>query len=114
MNREFQTGQTDRRMSFKVPEGFFEELPRRTVERLRIETRRRRRKLWMRTATVVIPFAACLAVVVLFRFPSHRGIEPTEMPQTGTEQFALYLQGLSDEELANLAAETSLDPTCCY
>jgi len=111
MNDVFQTGRRDGRMPFRVPEGFFDELPRRTVLRLRAETRRRRRRLIVRVAAVAVPFAACLAVAIVFRVSDGKDRESVAFGSDGTEQFDCYLQGLSDEELKNLAAEASLDPT---
>lgn len=73
MNDVFQTGRRDGRMPFRVPEGFFDELPRRTVLRLRAETRRRRRRLIVRVAAVAVPFAACLAVAIVFRVSDGKG-----------------------------------------
>ena len=112
MNKEFQTGQTDRRMPYRVPEVFFEELPQRTVERLQIASRWRKRRLRRRVAAIAIPFAACLALVMIFHFSDHQETKHAEARLDGAESFDLYLQGLSDEELTDLAAETSLDPTC--
>ena len=111
MDRKFQTEQTDRKMSFRVPEGFFEELPRLTTERLRMAIRRRRRRLWTRIAAVAVPFAACLILAAVFRFPDHRSAKYADCQSDGREVFDRYLRGLSDEELTNLAADASLDPT---
>ncbi len=110
MDRKFQAEHADRKMSFRVPEGFFEELPRLTTERLNIEIRRRHRRMWTGIAAVAVPFAACLVLAVVFRFSDHRNTEYADCRLDGTEVFDRYLQELSDEELTNLAADASLDP----
>ena len=108
MNKEFDFEQVGKRMPFRTPEGFFEQMQEETMQRIAAEKRRKKIYRLKVGFSAVMSAAALICGIAFFM---HTQFPKQEQFLTGDllveadcdDPFCLYLQQLSDEDLNSLA-----------
>lgn len=105
MNKEFDFNEIGKRTPFRTPDGFFERMQAETLKRVSEEKRKKR--LYRLRWGVSVALAVAAMVCGFIFFPATPKTEPLEhttewlATSNAYDVVDLYVQGLSDEELAD-------------
>lgn len=111
--KDFDLEHIGKRMPYSVPEGFFETFPDRMMQRVALQRRARRRRLWLGLSTGIA--AAFVAGFFFWGGRTTDDLYPAEpygdVTTSIAEQMDAYVSRLSDEELTDLYDYYAADVT---
>ena len=93
MDKEFDFNEIGKRIPYRVPETFFEDVQAKVLKRAGEEKKRLRiRRLWW-GGSIALAVAAMMCGVVFFTNV------PKDLPEHGMDAMDVYVRNLTDEEL---------------